>query len=73
MQNNSQKELFSKALLDIKENVTREDRINCAKEINRALRTVNDYVNGHVHDITTASKVLKFLKKEIAKRRKSLI
>jgi len=63
-----QKELFSKAFLSIKNDVTRDDRINCAKEVNRSKRTIDEYVNGHVYDITIAQKILTFLKFEIYKR-----
>jgi hypothetical protein len=70
--NETQKEQFSIALLQIKKDVTKEDRINCAKEVNRSKRTINEYVNGHVYDVDIAVKVLKFLKSKIVKRADAL-
>ena len=67
----SQKELFEKALLDIKKDVTTEDRENCAVKLGISKVTVDRYVNGHVYDNSTAFKILNFLKKRIDKRNKA--
>lgn len=66
------KELFSKALLEIKKNVTRDDRTICAEKLKLSKITVDRYVNGQVHDNDTALKILNFMKKRIDKRMSSL-
>lgn len=68
----SQKKLFEKAFLQIKKNVTREDRLECSEELQLARVTVDRYVNGHIFDNSTAYKILSYLKKKIEKRNKSL-
>lgn len=64
----SQKEQFKKAFLEIKINVSSEDRDNCAKTVNKSRRTINEYVNGKVYDNSTAFKIITFLRGEIDKR-----
>ena len=66
------KDRYSKALLAIKNDVTQEDRSECAREVNRSKRTINEYVNGHVYDISIAQKVLTFLKTQVDKRAASI-
>lgn len=68
----TQKELFSKALLDIKEDVTRDDRTICLEKLQLSKITIDRYINGSVHDIDTAQKILACLKKRIERRAKSL-
>ncbi len=68
----SQKGLFEKAFIEIKKDVTKDDRINCATKLNLSKVTVDRYVNSHVYDCSTADKIIKYLKKRIEKRTNSL-
>ena len=68
----SQKDQFKKAFLEIKLNVSSEDRDNCAIAVNKSRRTVNEYVNGHIYDNSTAFKIITFLRSEIDKRNQAL-
>jgi len=68
----SQKELLGKKLLEIKENVTREDRKNCTALVRRSKLTIDRYLNGHVYDISTGFDILNYLNGQIELRNKSL-
>lgn len=68
----SQKELLSEALLAIRKEITKADRLDCAKSVNRSKRTINEYVNGHVYDLGIGFKVLTFFKELIEKRSKEI-
>ena len=67
-QTSTQKDLLKKKLLAIKTDITKEDRSNCATEIKRSTRTINEYVNGHIYDVGIALKVLNYLQSEVKKR-----
>ena len=69
---NSQKEQFKKKFLEIKRDVTKDDRVGCAEKVGKSKRTVDDYVNGHIHDNATAFKIYKYLKSQIDKRSKAI-
>lgn len=68
----SQKELFKQKFLEIKKDVTKEDRTLCSKHEKLSKITVDRYVNGHIYDNDTAYKIYTFLKKRIDKRARAL-
>lgn len=59
-------------LLEIKEQVLSEDRIEAAREFGAASITIHRYINGQVKKPDFGTKLYQFLKKRIEEREKVL-
>lgn len=68
----SQKEKLSRLLLEIKPDVTKDDRSAAIIEFVVTKATISRYLNGIVNDIDTAFKLYTFFKKRIDKREKAI-
>jgi hypothetical protein len=66
------KEKLSKALTEIKANVTARDRKAAEQAFGYTRATISRYLNGQVNDIDTGTRLLQFFRKPISKRDKAI-
>lgn len=68
--NKTQADRLSEKLLQIKVDVTKDDRTEAVKQLGLTIQTISNYLNGKVWENDTAVKLIEFFSKRIAKREK---